>query len=609
MISTYSIPRLCTFMAAIAVLLCLQLNAQELHKYHTYAKLTSTLKQIANKHSNLVDVKTLAKTRQGRDIWMATVSDKKLGEINKKPALLIVANLEGNQVIGSELVLGTLAKLVQNASQSDTIRQLFAKTTMYIVPRLNPDGAEKMFAKPLWESATNTTPIDDDSDGFIDEDPPDDLNGDGFITTMRVKEPGGEYISHPKDDRLLKKADPAKNEIGVYKIYVEGKDNDGDKTINEDPIGGVDLNRNFPFGYNNFAPGTGVHQVSEIESRALADFVAVHENITAILTFGTNDNLINPPKQKSSAKGPDAQSASVETQRYQREPPTQVDAKDIYLYTFLSEKYKKLTGLKSLPKQAKASGTFSDYGYFDWGILSLTSSGWAIPEPLKEEADTTAAKEDSNTLKLEDQAKPKQPKSKEANSEKLRKAMDTAKAEKDEQQDELNLLKWFDRDSLNRFVKWQSIRHPDFPDRQVEVGGFKPYAETNPPPELIDSLVDKHSQFITELLKLFPKVEIESFKIEEKTADVAQIKAVVRNTGFLPTLTQLGSRMRLNRPTKVELKLNNQELLSGNRINFIKRLDGLGGNATFIWTVKGRGEITLSVDSPKGDQVSKSIQL
>ena len=586
MTGSHLIPRLRKFVLTFVILLTLPLHAYEINKYHNYTELSAILKEIARNNPNMVELNSLGQTRQNREIWLVSVSNKNTGIVDEKPALLIAANLEGNQVIGSELVLGFLTHIVQKAGKDDTTKQLLSNTTFYIIPRLNPDGAEKMFAKPLWESATNTTPIDDDSDGFIDEDPPDDLNGDGLITFMRVKEPGGKYIPHPKDNRLLKKADPAKKEVGIYNIYVEGKDDDGDKTFNEDAVGGVDLNRNFPFGYEYFAEETGVHQVSETETRALADFIVAHENIAAILTFSANDNLINPPKEKPDAIKSEEQQEYEGMQFFQRKPLTQVDPKDVPLYGFISEKYKELTGLKSLPVETKVNGAFSDYGYFHWGILSLTTPGWAIPEPpKKEESDTTAAPKDSAKVEVK------------------------GKGDKDEQQAELDILKWFDRDSLERFVEWQPINHPDFPDREVEIGGFKPFAKTNPPAGMIEDLAAKHCTFITELVKLFPKVEIESFKVEKKAADVVQLKAVISNTGFLPTNTQLGSQMRLNRPTKIELKLDDQELLSGQRLNFVKRFSGLGGSETFLWTVKGKGRITLSVDSPKGGQMSQSVTL
>ena len=49
---------------------------------------------------------------------------------------------------------------------------------------MNPDAIEALFATPLMEQRMALRPVDDDRDGAVDEDGPEDLNGDGFITTQ-----------------------------------------------------------------------------------------------------------------------------------------------------------------------------------------------------------------------------------------------------------------------------------------------------------------------------------------------------------------------------------------------------------------------------------------
>ena len=89
--------------------------------------------------------------------------------------------------------------------------------------------------KPLVADERNASPWNDDMDDQADEDGPDDLDGNGFITEMRVKDPAGEWMPVEGEPRLMRKADPSKGEKGIYKLYVEGIDNDGDGEYNEDP--------------------------------------------------------------------------------------------------------------------------------------------------------------------------------------------------------------------------------------------------------------------------------------------------------------------------------------------------------------------------------------
>jgi hypothetical protein len=54
---------------------------------------------------------------------------------------------------------------------------------------------------------------------------PDDLDGDGNITQMRIKDPNGEYKADPKDPRILVRIEPG--EKGEYTLLgSEGIDND-----------------------------------------------------------------------------------------------------------------------------------------------------------------------------------------------------------------------------------------------------------------------------------------------------------------------------------------------------------------------------------------------
>ena len=132
----------------------------------------------------------------------------------RRPALLIAANFEGDHLVGSALALATAEYLLANYPADAAVKQRLESSVIYIVPRMNPDGAEQMFAPVKALRRTNATPFDADNDARTDEDGPEDLNKDGVITLMRVKDPKGPYMISPDDARLMKRADPAKGESG-----------------------------------------------------------------------------------------------------------------------------------------------------------------------------------------------------------------------------------------------------------------------------------------------------------------------------------------------------------------------------------------------------------
>ena len=65
-------------------------------------------------------------------------------------------------------------------------------------------------------------PVDDDYDGLVDEDYPDDLNGDGNISIMRKKDPFGNYKTDPEDPRLMVPVKPG--EMGGMVTPRRGRD-------------------------------------------------------------------------------------------------------------------------------------------------------------------------------------------------------------------------------------------------------------------------------------------------------------------------------------------------------------------------------------------------
>lgn len=161
----------------------------------------------------------------------------------------------------------------------------------------NPYMADLYVSTPMTGivSSINARPRDDDGDGRFDEDPPDDVDGDGQILQMRVRDPRGRFRTSPRDARLLVARDP--DAPGEWAVYSEGFDNDG--AINEDWIGGVDLNRNFPFDWKPewIQEGAGPYPLSEPESHAIAEFIVGHPNIGFVINghSGPDDGLVYRP--------------------------------------------------------------------------------------------------------------------------------------------------------------------------------------------------------------------------------------------------------------------------------------------------------------------------
>lgn len=666
-------------------------SADDQPKYHNYVELTAALKSIAGKHPSLARLQSIGKTSGGREIWLVELGSRSGQPLESRPGLLVAANFEADHLIGSEIVLSMSRFLLENYAANAEIKKALDESVVYLIPRVNPDGAEEFFAPVKFDRKTNLRPRDDDNDGRVDEDGPEDLNKDGIITLMRVKSPDGEYIIDPEEPRLMRKADPKKGERGMYKIFWEGIDNDGDGFINEDPPGGTDIGRNFTHEYPYYKPDAGPHMVSENESRALMDWIIKNRNVAAILTFSESDNLISPVTSSSrfgqsreidlinfanaSVAGarttgmiqtpivgtgrrgipggeefsfemlrefeqfmvrgqqPQAQETTGRIRMPERQPATNVNAADVEFFRQAGEKYAEITGIKQALYVRQPQGAFFQYGYFQFGVPSFSTPGFglatveaAIPRRTGMPQATDSGGQRTGTQAT---AQASRPEISSQNMQQIMQMMQSSGAgaqvmrmfqgqagspqtEAGASQPGIDkqILKWFESEKIDGFLNWTKFQHPAL--GEVEIGGFKPYAVTNPPAAKIPELGQSHSRYAVYLASLFPKVKIASTKVVNQGGGIFSISAEVENNGFWPTALAHGVTARAVRPVMVQLDIKTEDIIAGsNKTNFVQTLAGNGGRASFNWIVKGKSgqEVQVRVFYEKNGVQTASVIL
>ena len=170
--------------------------------------------------------------------------------------------------------------------------------TVYIAPRLNPDGAELALAdKPRFiRSSTRPYPFDEP---FVDGLTVEDIDGDGRVLTMRIADAHGSWKKHPQQPRLLVPREPGEHGGEYFRVMPEGllKNYDGLMIKTNPNLEGLDLNRNFPaYWRQEFEQaGAGPYPTSEPEVRAMVDFIVKHPNIGAAISFHTHSGVILRP--------------------------------------------------------------------------------------------------------------------------------------------------------------------------------------------------------------------------------------------------------------------------------------------------------------------------
>lgn len=556
----------------VAVLLLTVLPAQAgqpcLPGYADYETLERQLKELAQ--SPLVRLESLGTTLGRRKVYLLRIGT---GQLDSKPAVLVVGGVHAPHLFQSELAVRLARGLIEDAKSDREIQRLLDRVTFYVIPRPAPDASEAFFEKPYRERTGNLRPVDDDGDGRTDENGPEDMNGDGVVTWMRVADPTGSSMPHPEDARVLVDADRGKNEQGRYRVFPEGRDRDGDESYAEDGPGGVAFQRNFPFRYPDWEPEAGSYAVSEVETKAVADFAFDRTNIALVLTFTPQDNLVEP--WKADAK---AESESIKTRVLSADAP---------YFEHLGKIYREIHVAKDAPSEAPGKGSFSEWAYFQYGRWSLACRAWWIPKV--ETAKPAAGKKT--------EAKPGEP-------------------SKSPQRgaDELNALRWFAREKIDGFVPWKPIEHPDFPGQKVEVGGFRPFVRWNPPAGELDRLGREHLKFLLRAMELMPQLAFGPTKAEPLGPGAWRVKIEVVNRGYLPTMSKMGQVARQVQPLQAQIELGGDlALATGSPRTGLPPLAGNGGKAEHAWLVVAKGPAPKTVEvrawSPSVGSVTTRIEL
>ncbi|MCP1383953.1 M14 family metallopeptidase [Runella salmonicolor] len=574
----------------VLALACVAQTLEAQTTYNSHAQLSGRLKNLSTKFNALASVSSIGKSAGGRDLWLLTLGK---GDATKKPAILIVAGLDGTHLAGSELAIQTAEKML-GAANADSVAKLLETKTFYFLPSMNPDAQEQFSAKLKYERTTNDSKTDDDRDGRVDEDPFEDLNGDGVVSWIRVEDAAGTYVASKEDPRILVKADPSKGESGKYLVYTEGIDNDKDGVYNEDGAGGVNPEKNFTFDYQIFTTGSGEHAASEPEVRALLDFLYRAPNIFAVLTFGPNNNLSEAPR--------------FDAAKVARRILTGPLAKDAKAMEQVSKLYNGRTALKDAPTMPQTRGNFSQTAYYHAGRYSFTTPGWWTPK-VEAPRDTTrrAAATAPTTPSPTAPAATGGP----AGGGRMggggaAAATSTANAS----EDDARFLKWADKEKLTGvYVDWKTIQHPDFPGQKVEVGGIVPFSKLNPPVSYLTAVADKHVKFLTGLGAQMPEIQLVNVKTESLGNGLTRITATVINKGLMPTYAEIGDRVRFVQKVKTELKLGaGQAIVSGKRLNLRAALAS-DESEEYTWLVSGTGKLTIETGCPTAGVKSADVTL
>jgi hypothetical protein len=549
-------------------------------RYYRYDHLSELLLRWVGEHPTLLTIESIGKTFESRDIWALTLTDQSTGLHNEKPAYYVDANIHAGEVTGVATVLWLLNHILTNANSDETIKRLLGQTTTYLIPAINVDGMERILSGHPGDirSSVRPFPEPEQQDGLLEE----DIDGDGMITTMRLKDPAGPWKTWEQDPRIMVKRAPDESGGEYYFLLPEGRIQNWDGGVVKlaPPLLGLDANRNFPvdWGPHWEQSGAGEDPLSEPETLAIAAFLVAHPNIHGSQNFHTfSGAILRSPTRYTQAELPEL---------------------DRNVFTAIGKMGTEETGYPCI-------AIYDDFAYDKKKALKGGLLDWIYEQrcdyPVATELRSLAGKAGVEIKDFIGFFKDRPPET------------DAA------------MLKVLDEQLGGEGYKpWTQFEHPQL--GPVEIGGWDTtFTWQNPPGPMLEEVTGPNAKFVLRAMATAPMVEIRDAKAEPLGGDVYLVSAIIQNTGYLPSyVSEQGKKTGVNKPVKAELELcNGGEIISGKQEQELGHLDGranqydvlswggafgIESRAKAEWIVRQQGgTVKLTAGAPKAG--SKTVEI
>ncbi len=535
----------------------------QFERFYTYAELTEALEAWAADFSSLFRFDSIGTSYEGRDIWLCTVTNGETGPAEEKPAMIVHAQIHASEFTGTTAALDLLDRLLHGYGTEEKVTAALDTRCFYVVPRVNPDGAEAVLADGRWRrSSVRPYPREEPQDGLQRE----DVDGDGRVLFMRMRDPNGSWKPHPEDARLLVARAPDDLEGEFYAVLPEGTIRNWDGVTVPIPpaVEGLDLNRQWPA---EWAPegeqqGAGPYPGSEPETRALIQAIVDRPNIVSYVGYHTF--------------------SGVHLRPWSGHPDDDFAVPDLRAFKLMGEEATRLTGYPAI-------SIFHDFKYHlkmvikggdvDWIYDHLGAYAWVTEFWSPQRAAGLSDYHFIDWLRDHSPA------------------------------DELAVLKVADEHGEG-YVDWYPFEHHQL--GPVELGGWDIVRFWfNPPLSRLEQEVKPHADFALFLALVSPRLEVRSFESEPVGDGAFRVRLVLENTGWLPTnVTEKALERKAVRPIEVELEIpDGARIASGRQHEEAGQLAGRVERRSVTWwltdhSTSERTKVEWVVEANPGDRVA-----
>jgi len=566
-------------------------------RYHDSRQTVQALRNMARRYPGFLKLEVIGRTGLGTDIHAAIVTDFSAGKPDEKPGIYVEGNIHGNERVGGEAVLYLIQQLVTRGKQDPKLSDLLSTRTFFVIPKANPDGAD------AWIRGI-PRPDDEDGDDRKDEDGPEDVDGNGLVTSMRIEDPEGRFIPD-KDDFLMVRfstlsVKQRKRYRGPrYRIMLEGIDNDGDGEVNEDgPDWEIDPNRDFPADLKmerkyrkKYARGGNIRTrgrppktrrgrkkvekefLRSAEVQAIVKFLEDHPSISLAISYHSYGNVLFRPFG------------------YIPDRPT-IPKADLRQMDELGRMFTRITGFKGYGPpylgERQVVGGLHDYMYWELGYPGVTVEIWGIPGVSRDWAERGRQRNRNNNRGRRNRGDP-------ATSAKI--------------------LEFIEKENIeDAYVPWKPFDHPTL--GKVEIGGLwiTSRMRYNPPPSILESVIEPFARFALEAAQMTPLVRILNIQTRQIKARVHSLYIEVMNVGNASTSWKLAQKRKRSNPVTLGLALPPGTKLTTGKTERDLGILEIGESAKVRWNVvlpegSRTQTITVILNSEKGGVHRREIKL
>jgi len=559
--------------------------------YLDHEALTGQLKAWAEAFPGFVHLQSLAKTGEGRDLWLLTIGPD---PERRRPAVWVDGNMHALEVSGSSAALAIAESVIRLHADpaaaaalglTEGTAERLRDVLFYVMPRMSPDGAERGLKTGRF---VRSVPHDE----RLPRERPywrvGDVDGDGVSRMMRIEDPAGDYVeSRDFPGRMLLRE--IEDEGPFFRLYPEGfiENFDGETVpsphfLDDNP---TDLNRNFPYAW--MPPyeqeGAGDYPMSETESRAVVEFTSARPQLFAWLNLHTFGGVfIRPLGHK---------------------PDNEMDPGDLAVFRQVEAWGERYTGYPTVSgfeeftykPNKPLHGDLIDYAYHQRGCIAYVCELWdlfeqvGLPRPKRFVDRYTR--------------------------------IDRADAEK--------IYRWDAEHNQGRLAGgWRSFHHPQLGD--LEIGGPDPRLGIwNPPLDRLAEVCDGQAAAFLRVAAMAPKLELQC-TVEAVAEGLHRVRCEVTNLGYLPTFVLESSRkLDWNEPVTVSIEATGCTLEGGAKPRepvghlegwgrgrhsgasavYYQTSRGSGHRASLSWLVRGEGTVAVRAGSSRCGWLERSLQL